>query len=148
MIDRYEEDKIIDCTVGNVVFHFYFDKGEDDRERRIAKVIILLNTEEIAQSLIQQLHDELKSVCRTELVTEVWIDVSDTYYPISGGAGGDSSKMPCVAQDAINIDFYTDYVIKGDTGFVCPATLGRFSRKQRRFTEISNSMLSRCEVQY
>ncbi len=150
MIDRYEKDKITNCMIDDVIFYFYFEDKTDDRERKIAKVIVLKHKEEIAKTLIQQLHDELKTVCRTELVTEVWIDVSDVYYPISGATGvtGDSSKMPCCAQDSINIDFWTDYIIKDDTGFCCPQTLGRFSRKQRRFKEISNSMLSRCEVQY
>ena len=144
MLTRFDKNRITNCIIDNVIFYFYFDDKADDRERRIAKVIILDNKIDIAKALIKQLHDELKSICRTELADKVWIDVSDIYYP----DGINFSKMPCCAKDDVNMRFWTEYAINGDAKFFCSDTLGRFSRRQRRFYEISNSMLSRCEIQY
>ena len=113
-------------------------------EKRIAKTILTkANMKVVAEALIKQLVDELSVTCRTEDVREVWIDVSDVYYP-------DSDK------NDVNMDFYTDYVTqRGGTegglmdrfyGFVSPNTIGRYSRKDKKFYEISNSMLSSCEL--
>jgi hypothetical protein len=157
MIDRRKEDfinSVIDKR--GIVHNFYFDAKEDEDGRKIARAIFadVKNLYVVAEALIQQLYDELKRTCRTELVEEVWIDVSDVYYPqkIQG-----SSPRPCQNSDGdINMNFYTDYLIEktkiGECvswchfGFYCPTTIGRFNRKQKQFTEVSNSMLSKCEL--
>jgi hypothetical protein len=157
MITRSKRDEIGVYIDGQIVFHFYMDSGASDEERKIAGAI--LNKErrkQVADALLQQLHDELSVTCRTELVKEIWIDVSSVYYPVAEkGEPGGSSPRPTWGQGEINMDFYTDYLVQRvepigraayDEGFYCCETLGRFSRKDKKFYEISNSMLSKCEL--
>ena len=130
------EDVIGTHIDGNIVFCFSFVGIPHKKERKIAKAILnKTNRKVVADALIKQLHNELNIVCRTELVKEVNIGVSSVYYP-------DSDR------NDINMDFYTDYIVQKEMnivrGFVCPETIGRYSRKDRKFYEISNSMLSCC----
>lgn len=141
MIDRYEEDNIANVVIGQVVIYFYFDHKTDEEDRKLAMKIFRNpdNVKFAAKELLTQLHDELKITCRTELVKQVFVDVSNIY---------------SADKDEIDVDFYTDYLVQKERiedsnmwiyyGFVCPETIGRYSRKLKQFTEVSNSMLSSC----
>jgi len=158
MIDRRQEDKIGDYVNDQAVFYFYFDSKADEEERKIAGAILnKANRKVVADALWKQLHEELNTTCRTELVREVFIDVSSVYYPISAknGYAGSSSPRPAHGEDKINMDFWADYIIQKEIrqglpnlywGFYCCETIGRFSRKEKKFTEINNNMLSKCEL--
>jgi len=158
MIDRRKEDLILTVFDGLMEYNFYFDKKADEDERKIATAIFNLQgtptksspARQVINALMEQLHLELGDICRTDMVKEVFIDVSDIYYPIGNG----STDRPYHAKDDINMTFYTDYValkhkskpLDITRGFVCCNTIGRFSRKNKKFYEISNSMLSCCEL--
>ncbi len=153
MITRYKQNKIGVHVDGQKVFYFYMDSRSRDDERKIAGAILgKVQRKIVADALMAQLHGELNTTCRTELVKEVYIDVSDVYYPTGNG----SSPRPSYGgKDAINMDFSTDFVIGKVIrdgcndyyeGFTSNITLGRFSRKAKKFTEISNSMLGKCEL--
>lgn len=158
MIRRTKDNYIGTHIDGDVAFYFYFENKAHEEERKIAGAILnKANRKVVADALWEQLHSELNTTCRTELVKEVFIDVGSVYYPISskGNRIGGSSPRPTHAQDAINMDFYTDYLIQQEIreglpnlywGFYCCETIGRFSRKQKKFTEISNNMLSKCDL--
>jgi len=160
MIDRKKENYIGTYTKGNVVFYFYFDKKAYEDERKIATAIFNLKgiKKQVSNALLEQLHSELNAVCRTELVKEVFVDVSGVYYA-NDYAGNKRISYCHNANDTdveINMDFYTDYLIKKEIkegivsnsywGFCCCSTLGRFSRKDKKFREISNNMISKCEI--
>ena len=148
---RNKDDHILIYFKDGVEFHFYFTPKTDNKERKIATAIFNLDgtIEQIVDALMEQLHRELDDTCRTELVKKVFIDVGDICYPDGIGC----SYRP---KDDVNMDFYTEYVVKIEKalagmcdnirGFVCCNTLGRFSRKNKKFYEISNSMLSSCEL--
>lgn len=156
MIRRSKEDEIGVYINGQIVFHFFFDSKADEDERKIAGAILdEANRKIVADALWEQLHSELNTVCRTELVKEVFIDVSHVYYPVSRWGVGTSSPRPTHGEDEINMDFWADYIIQKEIrqglpnlywGFFCSETIGRFSRKEKKFTEISNNMLSKCEL--
>ena len=142
MIDRYDYNKIGECIINDIPFYFYLDDKIEEEEERITRFILSKteNQKQVAKILIEQLHNELSKVCRTELVKEVFIDVYDVYY---------ENRDP----DEINMSFFTDYVIETipkpldvTYGFYCDCTLGRYSRKNKEFREVSNNMLSKCEV--
>ena len=155
MIDRKKENFIGNHVTDKMVFFFYFGNKADGDERKIATAILRLDgvQEQICKALLDQLHTQLNTECRTELVRQVFVDISRVYYPakcIEGSGARPHSK----SDGDINMDFYTDYLIKEDRegaishcwGFICPCTLGRFSRKDKKFSEISNSMLSSCGI--
>jgi hypothetical protein len=159
MITKRKENEIGVYIDGNKVFYFHFDTKCSDDERKIAGAILSVkaNKKQVADALWEQLHSEMNTLCRTELVKEIFIDVSEVYYPVSakGQNPGGSSPRPTWGQNEINMDFYTDYLVQHvepegraayDEGFYCCETLGRFSRKDKKFYEISNNMLSKCEI--
>ena len=159
MITRSKQDEIGVYIDGDKVFYFHFESQCSDEERKIAGAILRnkTNKKHVAGKLWEQLHRELNTLCRTELVKEIFITVSDVYYPVSakGNNPGGSSPRPTWGENEINMDFYTDYLVQRvepidgspyDEGFYCCETLGRFSRKDKKFYEISNNMLSKCEL--
>jgi len=156
---RYDRDDIITTIYDDkkIEFNFYFDKKLTDDGKKIIKAILSLNgtLKQIADTLIQQLYYELSRTCRTELVKKVFIEISNVYYPSKEDYSG-SPRVSKRSDGDINMDFFTEYIIETETGegiirdrnlgFVCGTTLGRFNKKQRKFREISNSMLSCCEL--
>lgn len=163
MINRQKRDHIGIIFDKGIEYHFYFDAKEDEDGRKLVTAIFNLNGNMlyVARALIDQLHDELKDVCRTELVKQVFIDIRDVYYPYDNEDNqASSTPRPSYVRNSlledINMDFYTDYLIKKEEregiisdvywGYYCCTTLGRFSRKDRKFYEVSNSMLSKCEL--
>jgi len=147
MVNRYKQDYIGVIINGNVIIKFYFDQRTDERERKVTTAIFSLEgtLQTVADALEQQLHDELNITCRTELVKEIFVDVSRIYYPDRYPKGND-----------INMEFHTDYLVRKEIregylnpiyhGFYCGSTLGRFDRKKRQFREVSNNMIDKCHI--
>ena len=149
MIRRCKQNYIGVIINKNVVVKFYFDQKTDEEDRKIVTAIFNLKgtLQTVADALIQQLHDELNVTCRTELVKEIFVDVDDIYY---------TNRDRFDKDDNINMDFYTDYLVQKEIregyptpiyhGFYCGTTLGRFNRKDRKFQEVSNSMIDKCRI--
>ena len=164
-MNRTRQNLIGQHTKDNIIFYFYFGEKTYEDEKRIAQAIFNLDgvIKQVSEELLDQLNRELNTTCRTELVRAVYVDVSDVYYPHRNDAG-QSCSSPRISyviegiegnKDDINMDFYTDYVMLRTKrqgmcdelhGFTCCSTLGRFSRKDKKFREISNSMISKCEL--
>lgn len=164
-MNRTRDNLIGTHTKDSIVFYFYFEDKASEDEIKVGTAIFKLDgiLKQVSEELLEQLNRELSLTCRTELVKAVYVDVSDVYYPHSNH-NGQSCSSPRISyvvegvegnKDDINMDFYTDYVIQRDNrpgmcdalhGFTCCSTLGRFSRKDKKFREISNSMISCCEL--
>ena len=152
---RNKEDLILTLFDGGIEYNFYFDRDASEDERKIGEAILNLPDilEQVKNALMNQLTEELKDTCRTELVKKVFIYVSDIYYPTGNGS---SPRCSYTDSKDINMSFYTEYIVSimktdegiSDTerGFYCDSTLGRFNRKDKKFYEISNSMLSNCRL--
>lgn len=132
--------------MGDVVFNFEMEVSTNDQEKKIAKAIFTLqdSMETVACALWSQFKDELGLIVRVDKVKEVFIAISDVYYPERYSEKKD-----------INMTFYTEFIAEKikreqgqndlELGFVCTNTIGRFSRKDGKFHQISNGMLSRHE---
>ncbi len=135
MTMRLKENKIGVIIDGETVYHFFFDRKTDEEDRKIA--LAILNKERlkiVADALMEQFKTSVGMIAKTELAKEVYIYVSHIYYPDGRYAAKD-----------INMEFYTEFIIYKENdveqGFYDPISLGRFNRKERKFYEISNSML-------